>query len=69
MNGPEQEAINNLTHQGGVHWYLTGALLMLLADHVPDFKVRMIEMLHRIPSASPIEQSERDEAIRRVQSL
>jgi hypothetical protein len=68
MNGQQQQ-INELVYQGGVHWLMTGALLMLLADHVPDFKVRMIRMLQQMSTSHPNAQSMRDEAIRRVQSL
>ena len=69
MNGQQQQVIDELVHQGGVHWFMTGALLMPLADHVPDFKMRMVQMLQRMTSSHPDAQSMRDEAIRRIQSL
>ncbi len=50
MNGQQQPVIDELVHQGGIHWFMTGALLMLLADHVPDFKMRMVQMLQRMTS-------------------
>jgi hypothetical protein len=69
MNSVDEQAIVGLVQHGGVHWFMIGALLMLLADHVPDFKNRMIEMFQQMRSRHPDSESMRAEAIRRIQSL
>ena len=69
MPSIEEQTIAELVQHGGVHWFMTGALLMLLADHVPDFKNRMIQMLQQMVSGHPNSESMRAEAIRRIQSL
>jgi hypothetical protein len=69
MNSIDQEVIAGMVQHEGVHWFMTGALLMLLADHVPDFKNRMIQMLQQMSSSHPDSESMRAEAIIRVQSL
>jgi hypothetical protein len=69
MANIDERTVAQLVQHGGVHWFMTGALLMLLADHVPDFKNRMIQMLQEMASDHPDSESMRAEAIKRVQSL